>query len=152
MYVRIKWENPKSNLCVANMGFETLGFDDLAEELERLGKIDRCASEMLNAAAPILEKDLKEAVRKEADSGYATGALVSSIKANKPSQNKYGHYVSVTARGKDKKGVRNNEKLAYLNYGTQKQAARPVIAMAVQNAEDECLEAMQRKFDEVMQK
>ena len=132
------------------MGFETMGFDDLAEELERLGQIDRYAPRILGAAAPILEKSLKEIVKEEADAGYATGALVRSIKANRPSKNKYGHYVAVTARGTDAKGIRKNEKLAYLNYGTQRQAARPVIARAVRNAEDECLEAIQNEFDEVM--
>lgn len=55
----------------------------------------------------------------------------------------------VTADGVDRKGVRNNEKLAYLNYGTTKQQARPVIAKAIDEAEPECLKVMQEKFDEV---
>ena len=55
----------------------------------------------------------------------------------------------VTAEGKDRKVVRNNEKLAYLNYGTTKQEARPVIAGAIGDTEADCLEAMQQKFDEV---
>ena len=58
----------------------------------------------------------------------------------------YGHYVMVTAEGKDKKGVRNNEKLAYLNYGTQKQQARPVISPAIKSSESDCLKIMQREI------
>lgn len=131
------------------MGFEQMGFELLEKELERLGEIETYAPKMLREAAPILEERLQAEVQNEANKGYAKGDLKKSIKANKPSKNKYGHYVAVTARGKDRKGVRNNEKLAYLNYGTQQQEARPVIAKAIKGAERECMEAMQRKFDEV---
>ena len=131
------------------MGFQSIGFDDFAKELEELGDVDRYAPAMLKAAAPILEKELKGRVKREANRGYATGDLERSIKAQKPGSNIYGHYVIVTADGKDRKGVRNNEKLAYLNYGTSKQQARPVIAKAIQNSEDACLDAMQEKYNEV---
>lgn len=131
------------------MGFQTMGFDDFAKELEELGKVDSYAPELLSTAAPILAKEMKSQVKREANRGYATGDLENAIVAKKPGENAYGHYVAVTAEGKDRKGVRNNEKLAYLNYGTSKQQARPVIVNAIKNSEDECLEAMQRKFDEV---
>lgn len=131
------------------MGFQEMGFDDFAKELEDLGDLDKYAPAMLSAAAPILEEGLRVQVKKEADRGYATGALAASIKAEKPGSNEYGHYVYVSANGKDKKGVRNNEKLAYLNYGTSKQQARPVITKAIQNSEDACLDAMQKKYNEV---
>jgi HK97 gp10 family phage protein len=131
------------------MGFQSMGFDDFAKELEELGNIDKYAPEMLKAAAPILEKELKGQVKKEANRGYATGDLERSIKAQKPGKNEYGHYVVISADGKDRKGVRNNEKLAYLNYGTSKQQARPVISKAVQNSENDCLDAMQEKYNEV---
>ena len=131
------------------MGFQRMGVDEFAKELEELGNVDKYAPELLNAAAPILEKELHSQVQRKANRGYATGDLAASIKAKKPGENKYGHYVVVTAEGKDRKGVRNNEKLAYLNYGTSKQQARPVIAKSIKNAEGDCLEAMQKKFDEV---
>lgn len=131
------------------MGFQLMGFDEFARELERLGNIDEYAPELLNAAAPTLEKELKNQVSKAANKGYATGDLKKSIKAKKPGKNVYGHYVMVTAEGKDKKGVRNNEKLAYLNYGTQKQQARPVISPAIKSSESDCLKIMQQKFNEV---
>lgn len=131
------------------MSFETLGFDDLARQLDALGNLDDVAPAMLEAAAPILERELKGQVKHEADKGYANGDLAGSIKANKPGENHLGHYVSVSAKGKDRKGIRNNEKLAYLNYGTSKQDARPVISKSVKNVEEGCLEAMQEKFNEV---
>lgn len=131
------------------MGFETLGFDDLEKELEELGNMDEVAPVILEAAAPILEKELKNQVVQEANKGYATGDLAHSIKANKPGKNNWGHYVAVTAKGKDRKGARNNEKLAALNFGTSKQVARPVIGKSVRKAEKECLQTMQDKFNEV---
>ena len=130
------------------MSFEVMGFDELAKELDQL-KIDEYAPEILQAAAPVLEKSLKAEVQKAANRGYASGDLAGSIKACKPGKNEQGHYVAVTAKGKDRKGTRNNEKLAYLNYGTTKQQARPVIARSVKSAEAECTEVIQEKFNEV---
>lgn len=132
-----------------DMSFEVMGFDELAKELDQLGKIDEYAPEILQAAAPVLEKSLKAEVQKAANRGYASGDLAGSIKACKPGKNEQGHYVVVTAKGKDRKGTRNNEKLAYLNYGTTKQQARPVIARSVKSAEAECTEVIQEKFNEV---
>ena len=93
------------------MGFSVTGFDELEKELDQLGKIDEYAPELLEAAVQPLEKELKGQVQRAANRGYATGELASSIKACKPGKNSIGHYIAVTAKGKDKKGVRNNEKL-----------------------------------------
>lgn len=134
------------------MGFEVEGIDDFIKELEGLGNLDAYAPELLQAAAPILEEKLRQEVQGAANRGYATGRLARSIKAGKPSQNQYGHYVSVSAKGKDSKGIRNNEKLAYLHYGTSKQTARPVLTNAVKKAEKRCLEVMQKKLDEVTER
>lgn len=126
-----------------------MGLEELTRELDRLGKTNDYAPEMLKAASPILEDELKAQVRNAANRGYATGTLESSISANEPHVTQGGYSVSVTAKGKDKKKVRNNEKLAYLNYGTSRQQAQPVISKAIDKAEDKCIEAMQKKFDEV---
>lgn len=130
------------------MAFQEMGLDDLIRELEEFGQVDRLAPQMLEAAAPILEKEMKNQVRKQADKGYATGDLENAVTHGKTKKNQYGHYLTVTAEGTDRKGVRNNDKLAYLNYGTSKQAARPVISTAVNNSEEACITAMQDKFNE----
>lgn len=148
--VPTKRENQRSRSYVGDdMSFQTMGFDELEKELEQLGDIDDIAPAMLEAAAPILKEELQSQVQQAADKGYAQGDLAGSIKANKPGENHLGHYVSVTAKGKDRKGIRNNEKLAYLNYGTSKQNARPVISKAMKNSEKKCLDAMQDIFNEV---
>lgn len=46
------------------MGFQPIGFDEFARELEKLGNIDEYAPELLNAAAPTLEKELKTKCQK----------------------------------------------------------------------------------------
>lgn len=129
------------------MGFEPYKFDDMARQLYNLGLIDRIAPKMLAAAVPTLEDELKKQVKKEANRGYAKGDLVNSIKAGKPLAYKGGHYVAASAEGKDRKGMRNNEKLAYLHYGTSKQAATAVLTKTIRIAEPECLKIMQEEFD-----
>lgn len=129
--------------------FKDFGIDEFAKELEELGELDRYAPDLLKAAVPILEKELKQAVSKEANRGYATGDLKQSIQPMKPGKNQYGHYIAVTAKGKDRKGVWNNEKLAYLEYGTSKQEARPVISRAIKSSEQGCIEKMQERFNAV---
>ena len=49
------------------MGFQAIGFDDFAKELDRLGKLDEYAPDMLETAAPILERELKGQVQAEAN-------------------------------------------------------------------------------------
>ena len=46
-----------------------MGFDEFARELEKLGNIDEYAPELLNAAAPTLEKELKNQVSKATNKG-----------------------------------------------------------------------------------
>ncbi|MCA5964240.1 hypothetical protein LC724_33380 [Blautia sp. RD014234] len=58
-----------------DMSFQTMGFDELEKELMALGDIADVAPAMLEAAAPILEKELKSRVKAEADKGYAKETL-----------------------------------------------------------------------------
>lgn len=129
------------------MSFEEFKVDSLIKELEKMENIEQTALKMLNTAAPIVEEELKRRVAQEADKGYASGELKKSIEAKKAKKNEYGYYAYVTAEGVDKKGVRNNEKLAYLNYGTSKQMARPVITPTIKATEQKCLDKMQEVFD-----
>lgn len=132
------------------MSFQTLGFEDLEKELKNITDVGNVALKMLEAAVPVLEENLKGEVRSNSNKGFATGELHGSLSANKPGENDFGHYVSVTAKGVDSKGVRNAEKLAYLEYGTSKQEATAVISKAVRKSEKKCHEIMQEKFEEVM--
>lgn len=127
-------------------GFRMEGVEGLARQLMDAASLDTLAPKMIEDALPILEGKLREAVRQEANKGYATGALAASIQKGKAKKNQYGHFGSVCPTGTDRDGVRNMEKLAYLNYGTSKQEARPVVARAAAQAERAVVERMQETF------
>lgn len=126
------------------MSFDVTGFDDMMAELARLGDVDEVAPKMLEAAEPILTRNLKAGSSRHR--GY--GDMENSIKATKPRQTRDGWSLTVRPTGTDRKGVRNMEKMAYLEYGTSKQAATPVLGPAVRQSEAPCLAAMQNVFDE----
>lgn len=117
------------------------------EQLKECGGLDDIAPEMINEALPLLEEEMKKAVREDADKGYATRETEESIKKTRAQHNKYGYFGVVKPNGTDEKGVRNMEKLAYLNYGSSKQEARPVVAKAVLRAESKVFQKMQECYN-----
>lgn len=127
--------------------FSMDGVDDLIRQLDRLGDLDRIAPKMIEESLPILEDSLKEVVAEEVTHGYATGDMVQSIKKTKSLRNQYGYFGAVHPTGKDRKGVRNMEKLAYLHYGTSRQSARPVMEKAVFKVEEKVLTKMQEVYN-----
>ncbi len=128
--------------------FRMDGIDELIKQLQEAANLEEFAPEMIDAATPILEEELKKTVQQEANKGYATGSMANSIKKSKSQRNQYGYFGIVRPTGKDKNGVRNMEKLAYLHYGTTKQEAHPVVTKAVFHAEGKVIEKMQEKFNE----
>ncbi|MEZ3435736.1 MAG: hypothetical protein K1W34_14170 [Lachnospiraceae bacterium] len=123
--------------------FELEGIDDLMKDLDLLDT-ERIAPMMLEESAPILE----EAVTKKASAHKDTGDMVNSIKKTKAGRNQTGYYIAVRPTGKDRKGVRNMEKMAALEYGVDgKQPATPVLIPAVHEVEVPVLKKMQEVFD-----
>jgi hypothetical protein len=111
-----------------------------------------------------LQKEIKNSHTK-------TGDLWKSIEVFEPIKTKSGYWIvgaypSGRARGKLKKGVvykrsksgaissgkalYNNDKLYFLEYGTSKQQATPVIAKANHNAESKVLEKLQESYNEAV--
>ena len=131
--------------------FEMKGFEDLIRQLEQAADLEQIAPKMIEEATPILEAELKRTVQQEANRGYTTGRMVASIKATKAKRNQYGYFDDVRPTGEDKKGVRNMEKLAYLHYGTSKQAARPVVTKAVFRAKGKVLAKMQEVYSRMVE-
>jgi HK97 gp10 family phage protein len=117
------------------------------EFLKQLGKmsdIDRLAPQMIDEAIPILEKHVKREVSKHRQ----TGDLERSIKVSKAKKTKNGGYIaSVHPSGVDSKGVRNMEKMVYLEYGTSKQPPRPTLTKALNDAETPVYAKMQEVFN-----
>lgn len=121
--------------------FDIYGIDDFMKEVSQID-IDRIAPKMLEESVPILEKSVKAESEKHRD----TGAMEVSIKATGANINARGHYICVRPTGRDEKGVRNMEKMVYMEYGTSKQKATPVLSPAVRKAEDPVTEKMQEVF------
>ena len=122
--------------------FDIHGIDDFMKEISQID-IDRIAPKMLEESAPILEKSVRAESAKHRD----TGAMEESIKATGANKNARGHYICVRPTGRDEKGVRNMEKMVYMEYGTSKQEATPVLSPAVRKAEDPVTEKMQEVFN-----
>lgn len=127
--------------------FEIKGIDELMEELGKLQDMEDVAPKMIDEATPIVEKNMKKYIHEAANRGYATGTLENAVNATKAKVNNYGYFAAVLVRGKDEKGVRNAEKLAYLEYGTGRQAAHPIMEKVVNDSEDEVIKKMQEVFD-----
>lgn len=117
------------------------------DTLGRMEDVDRLAPKMIDGAIPILES----AVRKEVGRHRRTGDMVGSIKKTKAGKVRGGGYfATVRPTGKDRKGVRNMEKLAYAEYGTSKQGSTPMLTKAIKDSEEEVLDKMQEIFEEEM--
>jgi len=129
------------------MGKFDFEFDpELVRQLERLENFDEIAPKILDGAVPILERS----VNKEVSKHKITGDLAGSIKKTKANKNQYGWFVTVRPTGKDRKGVRNMEKLVYAEYGTSQQSPTPIITKALNDARSEVENKMQEIFNEVI--
>jgi HK97 gp10 family phage protein len=106
------------------------GIDDLLHGLTSMN-VGAMTTKMIEDAEPIM----MENVKRYAEKHRVSGAMIKSIKSTGVKERKGGKYLVVRPTGKDKKGVRNMEKMAYLEYGTVKQPATPIITPAVKNAE-----------------
>ena len=120
--------------------------DEIMKQLEKMGDVDAYAPKMIDAALPVLEKSLKKQYSKH----NVSGALANSLRIKKASRNAHGYFGLVAPSGKDARGVPNAEKAVYLEYGTSKQHANPVVRPAVNACEGEVLKAMEQVFNEVI--
>lgn len=123
--------------------FEMLhGTDDLISELGEIAQA-QVAREMLRESAPILVQEMKA----KAANHHVKGDMVGSIKADAPIATSDGLSCVVSAKGTGSNGTRNAEKMAYLEYGTYKQRATPVVTPAVNAAEPKVHAKMQQVFE-----
>lgn len=121
--------------------------NELVKQLERLENFDELAKQILTDSSQPLESALSRELSEHKD----TEALIKSVK-KVVKKSKYGWFLMVRPTGKDKKGVRNMEKLAYIEFGTSRQAPRPLLSRAMSRAESAVKELMQRNFDDYVNK
>lgn len=149
------------------MRFSIDGFDDVDKMFERLSKPQHFMTKAVEAAAPYLVKETRNAIK-------TTGGgneLARSIEATKPKENRWGTFVVVKPEGKRVKDNTPYVKLAASHeYGTvwprkaadaakihhedkagmPKNEAKPFRQKAINAARDKCENAMaQTFFDEV---
>jgi HK97 gp10 family phage protein len=118
---------------------------DFLKQLGKLSQIDEIAPQMIDEALPAMEDKLIKELAWHVD----TGELQSSVKRTKAKKVKGGGFYAVARpTGEDSKGVRNMEKLAYLEYGTSKQRAKPLMTRVVEESES----AVQSKMREVFKR
>ena len=121
--------------------------DELVKQLERLENFDELAKQILTDSSKPLEDSLNRELMAHKDNKDLIKSVRKIVK-----KSKYGWFLMVRPTGKDKKGVRNMEKLAYLEFGTSKQPARPLLSRVMRSAESAVKELMQRNFDDYVNK
>ena len=127
------------------MGIKITGFEGIEEIFRKGAKANEIAKKAVDQAAPVLEESLKGKITGAASRGYATGELAGSISSTKAKVNDRGVFAAVRPTGHDRRGVRNAEKLAYLEYGTSRgQTPHPVRDAAVSAAEAQCVSIMEK--------
>jgi len=136
--------------------------DSFEKTLGRLADVEKFAPAMLEAAAPILEKEMVSGIVDAAASG-GSGFVAHSVKIGKPKYRKKdgSWYISVYPTGTSSKyhdkqmrvisrgssRPRNAEVAAYLEYGTSTMSGKPFMTKAKKNAEPEVLKAMQEVYE-----
>lgn len=116
--------------------------DELVRQLEKLENFDEIAEAMLTEAEPILREEITAEASTHKDFGDMVDSITSQIK-----KNAIGWFLTTYPRGKDRKGVRNMDKMMYIEYGTKDQPADPILSRAVRKAEPKVLKKMQEVFD-----
>ncbi len=125
---------------------DIFGEAEIMRQIEALGN-PNLGKKVIESAVPIVKRALVEKVR---NSHVDTGNMLNSIKETTPVYKASGWYSFIRPTGKDSKGVRNMEKLAYIEFGANNhgQIAMPVIAPAVSSCRKETLQVMQQTFKE----
>ena len=122
------------------------GIDNFLDDLSNLCKLpDAVVESMLNAEADVVVA----AQRKMAKSMgvLATGVTASSIRKGKVEKRQGKLAITVSPRGKNRRGNRNAE-VAFINeYGKHGQPARPFIRTANQQAERKIVEAGEKVYN-----
>lgn len=134
------------------MHFDFTGIEEVLEMFDKIDEV-RIAKRAVNEASPVAKKALQLSVAVAANRGYSTGELAASVTASEAELNDRGVFAGINARGRDSKGLRNMEKLAYLEYGVPgRQTPRPVVERARAMSEEECIQIMERVVDDEVEK
>lgn len=125
------------------------GLDGVLAELERLGdpeRLNAAATKAVDAGRSAVANEMASAIAGVEHGPYATGSVSKSVKTTRAKTNQYGVFSVAKPTGRDKRGVRNGEKAAYLQYGTPNMAARPWAEKATRMAEGKAAPIVEETF------
>lgn len=122
---------------------------DFLKQLGKLSKIDEIAPKMVEESVPIVQRNLQRELAYHVD----TGELQESIRNTPVKRWKNGGvYAVARPTGTDEKGTRNMEKLAYIEYGTSKQTAKPIMSTVIGDSEGSVQNKMREVFRREVEK
>lgn len=138
---------------------DTSGLDEFVQAINKSKlSLTDAAIKAVDKAAPIVKESLSGEIKKAANRGYATGELAGSVSAMSAKENEYGVFSVVGVRGTDKNGVSNEDKLLWLENGTNRsrgglmKRAGPIRTRAVNAAKLKCEQIMQEAIEEAIEK
>lgn len=132
-----------------------------ADLFSELGNMSELCPKIIEEAEPVLVEGMQNQIRKVIrHPDRSTGELVESITAGKPKQDKDGSWSGFVGpqgyssryyykgRKKSRKyKLSNAAKLVFMEYGTTRQKATPVLDSVIKNTEAEALDRMQAAFE-----
>lgn len=119
--------------------------DDFIRQLEQAANVEELSKKMLNEAAPIVVEEMKKECEKHTRTRQMKDSVKQTVKAG---ASKQGGYITVVRpHGKDDKGIRNMDKLAYNEFGTSKQPADPLMKRVLIHSENQVIRKMQEVYN-----
>lgn len=132
-----------------------------ADLFSEIGNMSELCPQIIEEAEPALVEGMREQIQKVIrHPDRSTGELVDSITASKPKKEKDGSWSGFVGpqgyssqyyyKGRKKKRkykLSNAAKLVFMEYGTSRQKATPVLDSVIKNTEAEALARMQAAFE-----
>lgn len=137
---------------------EMIGMDELFNEMLKMGEdTGQVASDMLEAATPILEKALEQSANRHGfaapgKTGRGTGDMIASIDNFGVEMTRDGKLKTVVrTMSKDRHGNYNSEVAFAQNYGRSNMPATHWIDQAIAECENSVLEAMTEVWEKFLE-
>lgn len=133
--------------------------DEFLEKISRLGKdFDDVAEKVLEAGGEVVLKRVKSKLSSVIGSGTeyesrSTGELESALGLTSVKMDRNGNHNIKIGFAEPRRGGESNAKIAnIIEYGKHGQPAKPFLKPAKNASKNDCMEAMQRAFEEEVKK
>ena len=133
--------------------------DEFLEKISRLGKdFDDVAEKVLEAGGEVVLKKVKSKLSSVVGSGTkydsrSTGELESALGLTSVKMDRNGNHNIKIGFAEPRRGGESNAKIAnIIEYGKHGQPAKPFLKPAKNASKNDCMEAMQRAFEEEVKK